>query len=287
MGNSVKDLDKPLKELVGSDGGPILVGRHGDVSKLGPEVDKLKEVCPEIDVLAREVTAASAPFLTLRNHDQLCSERQTGERATRNICMVMVDMGPADITKALSELKQSRENYEAELADLKASSEEEVEETIPDIQAVQLTRSAPRWPSDPPAVGKVAFNEIMDHVGIYSGMFLLEFGSNKGIKCPSNLKEVYQKLAYEDLKLEDIPEHLRNPTAWIPDPEESLKVALMRTLSTFSGAFVAFVLVLGLVAVMPELPTEQQAAAAGGIALLILIIWPPAFRSFVGTFTGF
>ncbi|MAB00510.1 MAG: hypothetical protein CMN86_19755 [Stappia sp.] len=199
----------------------------------------------------------------------------------------MVDMAPADVTKALAELKQSRENYEAELADLKANSEEEVEETIPDIQAVQLTRSAPRWPSDPPAAGKVVFSEIMNHVGLYSGMFLMEFGANMAIKCPSSLKEVYQKLAYEDLKLEEIPEHLRNPPAWVPDPEESLKAQLMRTLSTFTGAFFAFVVVLGVVAVLPELPTEQQAAAGGGITLMILIVWPPAFRSLVGFFTGY
>eukprot|EP00746_Dinoflagellata_sp_MGD_P162652 gnl/MRDRNA2_/MRDRNA2_90298_c0_seq1.p1 gnl/MRDRNA2_/MRDRNA2_90298_c0~~gnl/MRDRNA2_/MRDRNA2_90298_c0_seq1.p1 ORF type:complete len:764 (-),score=202.95 gnl/MRDRNA2_/MRDRNA2_90298_c0_seq1:112-2403(-) len=287
LGSSVKGLDTPLKQLVASDGGPVLVGRFGDVTKLGPESDKLKEVCPEIDVLAREVTANSAPFMHLRNYDQLCSERSTGEKATRNICLVMVDMGAADVTKALGDLKKSRENYEVELADLKANSEEEVEETMPDIQAVQLTRSSPRFPSDPPAVGKVAFNEIMDHMGIYSGMFLLEFGSNKGIKTPSNLKEVYQQLAYEDLKLEDIPEHLRNPTAWIPDPEESLKAHLMRTLSTFSGAFVAFVIALGVVAIFPELKPEQQAIAGGGIAVFILLIWPPAMRSFIGLFTGF
>lgn len=287
LGNDVKGLDQPLKQLVASDGGPVLVGRYGDVVKLGPEVDKLKEVCPEIDKLARDVTANSAPFLTLRNQDQLCSERYQGEAATRNICMVMLDMSPADVTKALAELKQSRENYEAELADLKASSEEEVEETIPDIQAVQLTRSSPRWPSDPPAVGKVAFNELVEHVGITSGGFLLEFGSNKAIKCPSSLKEVYQKLAYEDLKLEEIPEHLRNPTAWVPDPEESLKAQFFRTLSSISGALVAFILTLGAVAVLPELPTEQAAGAAGGASLFILLIWPPAFRSFVGFFTGY
>merc|ERR1719265_58404 len=39
LGSSVKGLDTPLKQLVASDGGPVLVGRFGVFPKLGPESD--------------------------------------------------------------------------------------------------------------------------------------------------------------------------------------------------------------------------------------------------------
>jgi len=235
--------------------------------------DDLKELPAKMETVVGQALMADAPYLTVRNHRQLC-----GATTSRKFCLVMVDMpNGKELNKVLEEVAASRAEYAKELADMKdnADGEQQVDEPFT-IQAVRVTTSTSRWPSQPVSVGS-SFNTAWAEVG-YAQMFVVEVETQRvaAVK-PAIVAQICQQIAYEDLKLKELPEDFHLARA-LPDPEVSLKRALFTKLSTPVGFVVAAVLMAAVSAVAPELELVTNLAGGGILLSLLLIAWPLAFR---------
>merc|ERR1719215_623863 len=218
------------------------------------------------------------PHLTVRNHQQLCGEQGMG----RTLCLLLVDDEDGSrSTAALKEVKASGEAYAQELADLKASDEGATEEPF-HIQPVRVMTSTSRWPWQPVAVGS-AFHPIWAEAK-NTKAFIMELETKRvGAIKTSSLQEIYQQIAYEDLKLVDFPDGVSLLSA-LPDPEVRLKRELARFLSSLPGAALAYVILAAAVAVVPEVPLAHAGAVLALLFSVLVGAWPVACRKCVAIF---
>jgi len=218
-----------------------------------------------------------APHITMRNYQQLC-----GSQGIRTFCLFMVDpASDSRVASALDELVASRNSFAQEVLELKSADEEATEEQF-HIQPVRIMTSSSRLPWQPVAAGS-AFRAVWAEAD-QAAAFVIELETRRiaAVRTQS-LRELYQQIAYDDLKFKDLPEHVQLVRG-LPDPEVSLQRELLHGLSTAPGALAAFALVAAAIAIAPELSLSTTAAIAAVIVAAIVGSWPMALRRLVGLF---
>jgi len=220
-----------------------------------------------------------APPVTVRNHQQLCGASSLGN-AMRTFCVVLVDASESVLAGALKDLNTSRATYSQEVQDLKSSEEDadaEAEEAPFHIQPVRISTRSSRWPWQPAAAGP-SFRALWSEAK-WAPAFVLELETQRiaPVKQLGNLQDLYQNIAYEDLKFKELPEGLSLVRA-LPDPEAPLRRELSALISSPPAAILLFLLVAAAAAVLPELSVGAACAALAAAAGLLLSAWPWAFR---------
>lgn len=242
--------------------------------------DDLKELPAKIEEMVQKAMSTEAPHLTVRNHRQLCG----AGTASRTYCLVMVDMTANEkITQVLGDVAASRTEYAKELAEMReAESDTTTEEEPFRIQAVRVMTGTSRFPSQPVAVSR-DFYTAWAEVG-RAPMFLVELETQRvsAVK-ESVMNQLYQQIAYEDIKLKELPEDFVMVRA-MPDPEMPLRRAIFRIISTPVGAILTYLLLAAATAVCPELPLVTNAAAGCGFFALVILVWPLACRRLLSIF---
>jgi len=227
-----------------------------------PEDEKLGTT---MQGMIAKAMAEEAPFLTKRNHKQLCGNEGHG----RKYCLVLVSLSEAATAQALEDLAASKAAYAQE--SLEGGSEEDPLEDL-HIQPVRVQTWSNRMPWQTVAVGS-AFSAVWAEAK-YSQTFIVELESKRvAVVKLNNLREVFQQVAYEDLKFIELPE-TTSIVRGLPDPESPMKRELVAVLSTFVGGLSGFVAIAVFAAVVPELPVAAVGIASGASILLLAVIWP-------------
>lgn len=245
-------------------------------------VQDLKEMSVALREAVGRLVGRRAPFLTVRNHEQLCKTGGMG-RDLRTYCLVLVDSADSDVERSLKDLDSSRDAYAQELKELQSSSDgEEVLEEPFMVQLVRVTRSGSRFPWRPSPVDGKGFSVIWEQAK-RSPAFLLELETYRaGAIKASNLKNTYQAIAYDELKLTDLPETL-SMFSWLPDPEKPLSAELRRAVTTIPGAIAAYLILAACVAFGPELSLVELCASSAVSLVLLVILWPVACRQCIAS----
>lgn len=253
----------------------LLMSRGGD-APLKRSVADLEDVAGTFQQMAAGVVGSMAPHATLRNHHQLCSAGGLGQ-ATRSFCVVLVDAGETEASAARTAMDQSQVEYAKELLELQAAegSEDEPQEPM-HVQLVRVSTGTSRLPWKPAGVGPF-FAQLWREVK-YSPAFVLDLETRRvaAVK-PKNLGEIFQQIAYEDLRLGELPEELPLSRVWA-DPERGFRRELLAALSTKIGAAAALLLFATGAAVVPELSLLTSGAAVGSLTALLLASWPSLCR---------
>lgn len=239
----------------------------------------LKEVPSLLEETLDWVISGLAPHMTVRNHRQLC---EAGE--TRKFCLVLVDVvDDAALSKALDELNSSRVSYAQELNELKES-EEGTSEELFQVQAVRVMTRSSRLPWLPVAAGP-AFHALWAEVG-RNKAFVLELETQRvaAVKTPS-LGNVFQAIAYDDLKFQDLPDGLSLLRA-LPDPEVPLVRQIRRIVTSPLGAVVSYLLIAVVASISPELSLIVNCVSLGTALIVLIICWPAACRRLLGLIPG-
>eukprot|EP00929_Paragymnodinium_shiwhaense_P059783 TRINITY_DN29918_c0_g1_i1.p1 TRINITY_DN29918_c0_g1~~TRINITY_DN29918_c0_g1_i1.p1 ORF type:complete len:804 (+),score=232.23 TRINITY_DN29918_c0_g1_i1:75-2486(+) len=272
---------------------------HSGNSTSKPKIQVVSDLEHLPGAVAEHIAAVSeqrVPLLTVRNHQQLCGTSTFG-RAARRYCLFVVDVadGSPQIAKILAELESSRETYAQEMAELAAAEgggdgdAEDGEEGGSSgveplqIQPVRVFTGTSRWPWQPPGVGS-GFSALWSEAK-HAQVFLLEMETRRIAAITKSLVELYQQVAYEDLKLHDLPETLSLARA-LPDPEATLRREVMAVLTSAVGGLMAFVLVAVGIAIAPELSLPANGAAGGAVFFLVMLMQPRLCRKVLAAFYG-
>eukprot|EP00811_Abedinium_folium_P010602 NODE_1980_length_2319_cov_6.305657.p1 GENE.NODE_1980_length_2319_cov_6.305657~~NODE_1980_length_2319_cov_6.305657.p1 ORF type:complete len:722 (-),score=250.75 NODE_1980_length_2319_cov_6.305657:153-2234(-) len=287
----IEGLAEPLREIAQERANSIPAGvqiviKQAGAARLGKLVESIEALSGEFDDLVPQLAITQAPFLTMRNHEQLCG--MFGQ--VRRLCLPMVDMSAKAVKQAMDELAESRALLLAELQEMKEATVEDddgdsVVEEPPLIQAVQLSTRSPRFPSQPPASYRPGFHALRAAVD-GKAAFLIELSTHRTVVTPKSLHEVYQKVAYDDFQFVELPESLQSPLAWLADPAEPLKKQLKRDLMTWTGMFAALVVIVGVGSVLPELTPVQAAGTLAGLWGVVTLVWKPLFRTTLSVLFG-
>lgn len=243
--------------------------------------DDVKSVPESVEAVVYSALGKEAPLLTVRNHGQICG----AGAASRTFCLILVDMPDrAEVTKVLEELARSREEYNKELAEQQESGEDGTTEEPFNIQAVRVMTGSSRIPGQPfgpDGEFYTAWNEVGR-----SQMFVVEMETQRVAPVKASiLSHLCQSIAYEDLKLKELPEGISLVRS-LPDPEVPLQRVIFRKLTHPVGALFAWVLLAAVMAIGPELALPVQLAAGGGGVVLILAVWPLACRRLLALVLG-
>jgi hypothetical protein len=234
--------------------------------------EDLKELPAQIEEVIQAAMAAQAPQLTVRNHRQLC---EAGSES-RTFCLVLTDISDdSQISQVLTDVASSHSAYAKEVQEMKDAEQEVTEEPFR-IQVVRVSTSTSRVPSRPVAVAPpfyAAWAEVNK-----APMFMVELETQRVTEVkPAVLKDVYQQVAYEDLKFKELPEGV-SFVRGLPDPEASVTRELFRLLTTPFGAFFAYVALAVIVAVGPELGLTEKIGAGGVVLVSFFLVSPFACR---------
>jgi len=257
----------------------LVVKGKGDHSKT--EVRNVRDMEPLIKDFMSEEIVHQAPAVSVRNFQQLCGETALTTSAGKNYCLLMVDSSSDAEAKALKELDSSKTAYYQEVQELRNSGED-AEEPFR-MQPVRITSGKSRFPWNPAGVGS-SFSAIWGEAS-RSRAFVLDVENRKiaAIKTPS-MNELFQNIAYEDLKLQELPEDGPPISSMFPDSETTLRRELRAMLSTTLGAIAAYLLVACAVSIVPELPMPAIGGGLVAVLTLLTLVWPPMTRSFIGFF---
>lgn len=239
----------------------------------------LKEVLTELQELISKGLGDQAPYLTVRNYQQLCGTQQ----GTRTFCLLLMDaFDDARVASALEELNDSRKTFAQEALEMGNSEDGGSTEEPFHIQPVRVSLSSSRLPWQPVAAGS-AFRSLWAEVE-KAPVFVFEAETNRiGAVRTQSLRELFQQIAYDDMKLAELPEHF-SFTRGLPDPEVPLRRELLHSLSTPLGAIGAFLLAAGAIAILPELSVPTTGTVMAVFASLVLAAWPLATRRCVSFF---
>jgi len=243
-------------------------------------ITDLKEVPAKLQEMLSQSISHHAPAVTMRNYHQLCGSEQS---SSRKYCLMLVNAAEdgAAVAGALDELNTSRATYAKEVQENEGTADEEGEATEGKeeafhIQPLRIMTSTSRLPWLPAAAGP-AFQTVWNEAN-RTQAFLLEYETRRiAAVRSSSLSELYQQIAYEDLRFHELPEDISLARAF-PDPEAKLSRELRRVLTTFLGALVAFVFVAVAGAVLPELSLVSCIASLASIPVVLLLVWPLATR---------
>mmetsp|Transcript_60630 Transcript_60630/g.109256 ORF Transcript_60630/g.109256 Transcript_60630/m.109256 type:complete len:713 (-) Transcript_60630:122-2260(-) len=246
------------------------------------ETKSIQGVLTAIEEILAEGIREQAPIATLRNYEQLCGATALGgDHFKSRYCLVLVDSSSSDAAKSVAELKASREAYSNEVQEM-INSGSDPEDPF-SIQPVRVKTSGSRLPWNSAGAGN-SFHAAWAEAS-KARAFVIEMETRRigGVKTPS-LKELFQNIAYEDLKVQDLSSDGLVLSRLFPDPETSLRRELSALLSSSFGALLAYLLVACAVAVLPELPLPATGALLAIVAVVLTITWPAMGRRFIGFF---
>lgn len=257
----------------------LIVQGKGEPSKT--EVRNVRDMEPLIKDFMAEEIVNQAPVATVRNFQHLCGESALTTAEAKNYCLLLVDTSSDAASKTLKELDSSKTAYYQEVQELRNSGEDSEEPFR--IQSVRIATGKSRFPWNSAGPGP-GFSAIWGEAS-RSRAFVLDAENRKiaGIKTPS-MSELFQNIAYEDLKLQELPEDGPPISSVFPDPETTLRRELRAMLSTTLGAIAAYLLVACAVSIVPELPPPAIIGGLGAVMALVTLVWPPMTRSFMGFF---
>jgi len=264
---------KLAKDVLGQEFKPE-DGAAWSLTSRGTETKSIQDLKDAPNVLQDAVTVAvksQMPPVTVRNHQQLCGANSLGD-VMRTFCLVLVDISDSHSADVLSDLNASQSAYSQEVLDLKASGED-AEEPF-HVQPVRLATRSSRWPWQPAAAGP-GFRALWSEAGRLPA-FVVELETRR-IAPVKILKDLYQQIAYEDLKFHELPETLSLVRA-LPDPETPLRRELSMLLSSPISALPLFLLAAAAAAVLPELSVAAACATLAGVYGVLLLAWPWVFR---------
>lgn len=220
----------------------------GEVNSTRAPLQKVYEV---LQSLVSHHLLKTAPVLSVRNYQQLCGTDALSV-APRTYCLVVVDAadgGP--VAKVLEEIETSRTAYAQELLEM-GSGDEEAESGSEQlhIQPVRILTRSTRWPWQP-AAGP-GFSDLWRSAG-HAKSFVLELETSRVAPVKSKaLVEIFQQVAYDDLKFGDLQDGFSMARA-VADPDAGLRHDLMAAMSSPLGAVFTFLTLAATVAVLPEL----------------------------------
>jgi len=224
----------------------VLRGSGGATTK--EHVRNVRDMAPLIQDFISEEIPRQAPIATIRNYQQLCGDKALAQGTSKTYCLILVDASAEETAKALKELESSQKAYYQEVQELRNAGEDSEEPFR--IQPVRVASSSSRFPWNPAAPGP-SFAAIWAEAS-KARAFIVEMETRKyaAVKTPS-LNEIFQSIAYEDLKLEDLQEDGPPLSRLFSDPETTLRREVSAFLSTSLGAICAYVLVALVVSVAP------------------------------------
>lgn len=192
-----------------------------------------------------------------------------------------MDASAEETAKALKELESSQKAYYQEVQELRNAGEDSEEPFR--IQPVRVASSSSRFPWNPAAPGP-SFAAIWAEAS-KARAFIVEMETRKyaAVKTPS-LNEIFQSIAYEDLKLEDLQEDGPPLSRLFSDPETTLRREVSAFLSTSLGAICAYVLVALVVSVAPELELLQLAVPLVVLVVVLMLASPTLNRKIISIF---
>jgi hypothetical protein len=288
---------KAVKEVIGESFEPPSKNSWTVIMRSGGSDKWVQKEAEDIDDMPRviqehisQAASEKVPLITVRNHQQLCGASGHVGTVSRNYCLMLVG-APKDgdvAAKALKELAASRVAYAQELVDMASADDaggsEETPSEMLHIQPVRLTIGTPRWPWQEPGAGST-FSAIW-HEAQRASMFVIELETKRiaAVKTKT-LNDLFQQVAYEDLKFSELPEGVSVARAW-PDPEASVRQEVMGLLTSKVGSVVTFLIVAAGAAVFPEISPAQSASGAAGVLFLFLIGYPALCRRFLAILTG-
>jgi len=225
----------------------VLRGVDGSMTKT--EVGNVRDMAELIQDFISDEIPHQAPVATVRNANQLCGEATLNKDSKNTYCLFLVDASADATAKALTELNSSRTAYYQEVQELRNSGEDSEEPFR--IQPVRVATGNSRLPWNPAAPGP-SFSGIWAQAA-KARAFVLDLETRKfaAIKTPS-LNELFQNIAYEDLKLDELSEDGPALDRLFSDPETSLRQELKALVYTVPGMILALLLFAGIVSVAPE-----------------------------------
>lgn len=264
-------LKEGLKKAPGSWAVAVTTAAGAGADEEVKVVEQLRDVQGVMQEMASRYVSLQAPHVTVRNYQQLC-----GAPGMRRFCLVLVDVadGPR-VNSALEELGSSRASFTQEVAELRSADEEATEEPF-HIQPVRVMTSSSRLPWHPVAAGS-AFSQLLAAAD-KAPAFVVELETRRiaAIRT-SSFRELYQQIAYDDLKFTELPEGL-SLARGLPDPETPLRRELLHLLSTLPGSLLAFLLAAAAIAIVPELSLAAAGASVAAAVTLLIVAWPIASR---------
>ncbi|CAK9097406.1 SET domain-containing protein 8 [Durusdinium trenchii] len=257
----------------------VLRSSSGAITK--EHVRNVRDMAPLIQDFISEEIQRQAPVATVRNYQQLCGDKALSQGTSKTYCLILVDASTEDTVKALRELESSQKAYYQEVQELRNTGEDSEEPFR--IQPIRVASSSSRLPWKPAAPGP-SFASIWAEAS-EARVFVLEMETRKfaAVKTPS-LNEIFQNIAYEDLKLEDLHDEGPPLSRLFSDPETTLRREVSAFLSTSRGAICAYVLVALVVSVAPELELLQLAVPMVILVLVMMLASPTLFRKVISIF---
>jgi len=257
----------------------LMLRSGGDVSRT--QVRNVRDMAPLIQDFISEQIPRQAPVATERNFQQLCGDRALGGSTSRTYCLILVDRNAEQTAKALRELESSQKAYYQEVQEIRNAGED-AEEPFR-IQPVRVASSGSRFPWSPAGPGP-SFPAVWAEAS-QAWAFLLDMETRKfaAVKTPS-LNELFQGIAYEDLKLSELNEDGPPLSRLFSDPETTLRREVSAILSTSLGACFAYLLVAVVVSISPELELPALAAGLSALAMVATLASPVLTRKCVGIF---
>eukprot|EP00933_Yihiella_yeosuensis_P077423 TRINITY_DN8785_c2_g1_i1.p1 TRINITY_DN8785_c2_g1~~TRINITY_DN8785_c2_g1_i1.p1 ORF type:complete len:546 (-),score=119.53 TRINITY_DN8785_c2_g1_i1:162-1778(-) len=270
-----------------------LVLRHEGSDKHTVHQGKsVAELAPAFQEFIHDSMLSTAPFVTTRNYQQLCTtpkEEDDEKQPKKTYCLFLVNADDSSTADALKELAESRKAYAQEVEDLKATASDAADggstEEMFRIQPVRVATSTSRLPWRATAVGS-GFKPVWAATE-HANRFVLEIDSRKvaGVRL-KKLTELYQQIAYEDLKLEEMEQDWASDalTRMYPDPEMTLRRELVSLLSNGFGAVMAYIFLAFTMSVVPELELPLVGALGGSLVAVVAILWPAMSRRSIAFF---
>lgn len=257
----------------------VLRGSGGATTK--EHVRNVRDMAPLIQDFISEEIPRQAPIATIRNYQQLCGDKALAQGTSKTYCLILVDASAEETAKALKELESSQKAYYQEVQELRNAGEDSEEPFR--IQPVRVASSSSRFPWNPAAPGP-SFAAIWAEAS-KARAFIVEMETRKyaAVKTPS-LNEIFQSIAYEDLKLEDLQEDGPPLSRLFSDPETTLRREVSAFLSTSLGAICAYVLVALVVSVAPELELLQLAVPLVVLVVVLMLASPTLNRKIISIF---
>lgn len=227
-----------------------------------------------------DLAELATPALSARSAELLC--RSLAVR--RVYCLALVDTSDAFAAKAVRELRESRAQYEEEVADIRASGGEITdEEDNFVVHAVRLFRDARGLQPSLSTCRAPRFAALQEETGGADAFLMdIDTGRAAALKQFTSFRGIYPQIAYED-NLKWSENALRDPFLVLPDCDESLTqhfLRSMRAMPLWEFAVQAVTLLL-LAEASAKAASEwslRWATGASVLLFLLLLRSPPFLR---------
>jgi len=255
----------------------VYIGRAGEETET-KVADFKKPV--EMEGMFTKIIHTHAPEIDQLSYKTVCGAPVvSAEHPTRKYCLILVDATVDDVTRVEQELKESKKTYEAEVAELKESDDNFVSEDPFEIQLARVTTAPSLFSRKLPVTstwGSFIGQTPLASSGARQMHFLYEDATNQGksVGKLENYKDLYQQLAYEDIKLQDvgpIRPHLPDPMLTILEDVREI------FMGSFLRLILSFLLTVIIVATLPELQSNQFFVVTVALPLLLLSAFSTVF----------